>query len=323
MDLQKFMLELLSEQVVGYYDPKAKVLYVVEGADEQLVSVTISHELIHALQDQYFNLDSLQAARDNNDRSSAAQAVVEGQATLEQIGAMVGDNFATRLPGGWDKIRQTIRESQSTMPVFASAPMLLQETLIFPYLSGAEFMRKFKDKYPGKTPYSQMPTSTEQILHDDRYFVATRDEPTEVTLPAPKTGKVVYQNNLGEFETRLLLFQYLSDQPTAVRGAAGWDGDRYQLVDVGRGEALSWLTVWDTSIDAAEFFSDLDIGILKHYGGVTPKQASPELHTYKVGGRTMSIAIGEVGSRPVVLFSDVPDGVSPQLIDIRRVTLKE
>jgi hypothetical protein len=108
-----------------------------------------------------------------------------------------------------------------------------------------------------------------------------------------------------------------------VRGAAGWDGDKYQLVDVGRGEALSWLSVWDTSIDAAEFFSDLDIGVLKRYGGVTPKQASQELHVYRIRGRTLSIAIGDVNGRPVVLFSDVPDGVSAQLIDIGRVTLKE
>ncbi len=52
------MLTLLAEQVIGYYDPKVKVLYVVQGAGEENVVLTISHELVHALQDQYFNLDS-------------------------------------------------------------------------------------------------------------------------------------------------------------------------------------------------------------------------------------------------------------------------
>ena len=60
MDLRAFFLRMLTEQIVGYYDPATKMLYVVNGADEQIVGVTITHELVHALQDQYVNLDSLQ-----------------------------------------------------------------------------------------------------------------------------------------------------------------------------------------------------------------------------------------------------------------------
>jgi hypothetical protein len=147
MDLRRFMLDLLTEQVAGYYDPKAKTLYVVEGGDEQLTNVTISHELVHALQDQHFNLDSLTTARGDNDRLTTGQTIVEGQATLEQIGTMIGsDNAITSMPGGWDRVRQMIRDMQGSMPVFASAPTILQETLIFPYLTGAEFMRRFKQE---------------------------------------------------------------------------------------------------------------------------------------------------------------------------------
>ncbi|MEO7964019.1 MAG: hypothetical protein ABIT38_08940, partial [Gemmatimonadaceae bacterium] len=79
LDLSKFMLSLLSEQVVGYYDPGTKVLYIVQGASDDMVSVTVSHELVHALQDQYMNLDSLQKVRGQNDRTMSAQSVVEGQ----------------------------------------------------------------------------------------------------------------------------------------------------------------------------------------------------------------------------------------------------
>jgi hypothetical protein len=153
MDLTKFMLDLLTEQVAGYYDPKAKTLYVVEGGDDAVTVITISHELVHALQDQHFNLDSLTQARDDNDRLTTGQSVVEGQATLEQIGAMIGsDNAITAMPGGWDRVRQMIRDQQGSMPVFASAPTILQETLIFPYLTGAEFMRRFKQEAPGQSP---------------------------------------------------------------------------------------------------------------------------------------------------------------------------
>jgi hypothetical protein len=324
MDLRRFMLDLLTEQVAGYYDPKAKTLYVVEGGDADITGITISHELVHALQDQHFNLDSLQQARDDNDRLTTGQAVVEGQATLEQIGAMIGsDNAITSMPGGWDRVRQLIRETQGSMPVFASAPMILQETLIFPYLTGAEFMRKFKQEAPGQSPYTRMPASTEQLMHMERYF-ETRDDPTTVVLPAPLSGTVAYQNNLGEFETRILLYEYLREQASAVRGAAGWDGDRYALIQTPRGDAIAWVTVWDTSIDAAEFFDLLDASMIKRHGGrILPGFGRGTTRTYGAGGRRILLSIGDVSGRPVVLYVDAPAGVSPRLMDLAKVTLRE
>ena len=66
--------------------------------------------------------------------------------------------------------------------------MVLQETLIFPYLSGAEFMRDFDVHEPGKQPYGDMPTSTQQILHPDQAYFGTRKVPLAVTLPPPPGG---------------------------------------------------------------------------------------------------------------------------------------
>lgn len=323
MNLRQYMLELLTEQVAGYYDPGAKTLYVVEGADESVTSITISHELVHALQDQHFNLDSLQGARGDNDRLTAGQAVVEGQATLEQLATMIGsDNAITALPGGWDRVRQMIREMQSSMPIFASAPTILQETLLFPYLTGAEFMRRFKQEAAGQSVFGRMPQSTEQLMHPERYFGAP-DEPTVVVLPPVSGGRVLYENNLGEFETRILLYEYLKDQSSAVRGAAGWDGDRYVLVETPRGDGLAWVTAWDTSIDAAEFFDLLDVALIKRYGAIRPGAATQTTRTYSADGQVFLLSIGDVGGRPVVLFTVVPSGVSPRLLDLGRVTLRE
>jgi hypothetical protein len=317
------MLDLLTEQVAGYYDPKAKTLYVVEGGDEAMTNITISHELVHALQDQHFNLDSLTTARDDNDRLTTGQTVVEGQATLEQLASMIGsDNAIAALPGGWDRVRQMIREAQGSMPVFASAPTILQETLIFPYLTGAEFMRRFKADRKGQSPFTRMPLSTEQLLHPDRYFT-TFDEPTTVVLPAPLSGKPLYQNNLGEFETRILLYEYLKDQGSAVRGAAGWDGDRYMLIETPRGDAIVWVTVWDTSIDAAEFFDMLDASLIKRHGTIRPGYGTGTTRTYGADNRRLLLSISDIAGRPVVLFADAPGGVSPRLIDLARVTLRE
>jgi hypothetical protein len=324
MNLRNFMVGLLTEQIAGYYDPATKVLYVVEGADPALIDVTVSHELVHALQDQYFNLDSLQKLRGNNDRQVAAQALLEGQAVFEQMSVMLGERaLTTALPGTWERVRDAIRESSEVMPLFSRAPFVIQETLIFPYLSGAEFVRRAKEKRPDANYLEDVPVSTEQIVHPERFF-DTRDDPTEITLPPPRTGKLLYENNLGEFETRLLLFEHVKDQAAAVRGAAGWDGDRYQLIDLGGGrEALAWLTIWDSSVDAAEFRDLLDTGVLRRFRGARPGRADGMRRTYGVGNRTIGLIAIEVAGRPAVIYVDVPQGTSIDLIDVSQVRLNE
>src|SRR3954465_673089 len=246
LNLQRFLTSLLEEQIVGSYDPKTKVLSVVEGAPKDMAGITITHELVHTLQDQYVSLDSVQRIRDDNDRLSAGQAVFEGQAVYEQISIMLGgSNIAINLPGGWDRIRDMIRETQASMPIFAAAPKVIQETLIFPYLSGAEFYRNYKERKPSSSIYADMPASTEQIIHPVAFFV-TRDNPTRLNLGTLTNATKVYENDLGEFETRLFLFQNLNDQNEAVRGATGWDGDRYAVVNTPQGKGIVWLTVWDS-----------------------------------------------------------------------------
>jgi hypothetical protein len=323
MDLRRFMLTLLTEQIAGYYDPATKVLYIVQGASDEMVNVTVSHELVHALQDQYFNLDSLQKIKRRNDRQVAAQAVIEGQAMLEQIASMIGGGTAVaNLPGGWDRVREMIRDGQNAMPVFAAAPLLIQETLLFPYLSGAEFMKNFKEKSGGKLPFGDMPVSTEQVMHEDRFFVS-RDDPTTITLPAPAGGGDVYENDFGEFETRLFLYQHLKDRDGAFRGAAGWDGDRYVSFTTGRGDGLAWLTLWDTSVDAAEFYDLLDTAMLKRFADMKPVQATGNRRTYSAPGRTIVVTAVEVQGRPCVLYVDVPAGGRADVIDLQKVGLGE
>jgi hypothetical protein len=323
LDLKKFLVELLAEQIVGYYDPKTKVLYIVTGSPPEAASITITHELVHALQDQYISLDSAQKIEGQNDRQSAAQAVFEGQAVYEQIAAMLGgNNVAVNLPGGWDRVRDMIRDNQSSMPVFAAAPIVIQETLIFPYLSGAEFVRNFKDRSGGKVLYEDIPISTEQILHPSAYF-GKRDFPTQITLPALTGAVGSYQNTLGEFETRLFLFEHLKDQNEAVRGATGWDGDRYELFKTGTGEGIVWVTVWDSPSEAAEFFDVLGQAVEKRYNVKTTSPAGATTRTYNGAGRTVEVTTTDVSGRPVVLYVDVPAGASTRVLDLTRVQLKE
>jgi len=301
LDLRAFYLELLTEQVAGYYDPKTKVLYVVQSEAAELRDVTITHELMHALQDQHVRLDSIKTLQGDNDRMVAMQAVVEGQATYEQLRVMTGGEVDARIPGGWGAIRETIRSSQADMPRFAAAPMFLQETLLFPYLSGAEFVRRFAAARPGRSVLTPFAESTEQILHPEKFLDSIPDRPTRIRLGAPRRGALVHEDNLGEFETRLLLFRHLRDEAAAVRGAAGWDGDRYQVVAVDGEQVLNWLTVWDSADEAREF------------AAAVARFSAPT-------GRRWVAEVTTLDGRPVVLVEQRPLRLAgPPLIDLARV----
>lgn len=323
MDVQKLMLDLLTEQIVGFYDPRSKVLYVVDGAPARERETIIGHELVHALQDQYVNLDSLQGAIRDNDEAAAMHALLEGEAVYEQMQAVLGPgDLAARLPGGWQRIRQSVRESSTNMPLFSAAPIVLQETLIFPYLSGAEFVRRLKLRDTTPILRQRFPVSTEQVLHAEAYDDA--DMPVLVELPAPAEGRVLYQNDLGEFETRLLLYQWSRDQNAAVRGASGWAGDRYVLFETPRGNAIAWLTVWDTPVDAAEFFDVLDAALAHRFRDLRSERVAAQERRYTGGDRALRVTATEIEGRPTVLFVDVPrGGRTDAVLDLALVRLGE
>ncbi len=311
-------VRVLSEQIIGYYDPKTKVLYVVNGAPEEYAGITIMHELVHALQDQYVNLDSLQHITGDDDRAAAIQAVIEGQATYEQIYLMSGGsgNIAAQLPGGWEQMRQEIREAQKTQPIFASAPMVIQETLLFPYINGADFVRRFHGHYgKGRLPFDSMPVSTEQVMHDTAYFGKPRDVPSTIELPA--IAGTVDQNDFGEFGARLYLYQHTRDQDLSIRASNGWDGDRYALVKTPAGNAFVWVTVWDTPNDGAEFMSAID-AVMRARFNIVPRVTGEHRH-FEAPKRTIDVDVREVGGRPVVLYVDAPAGSNASLVDFSKV----
>jgi hypothetical protein len=278
------------------------------------------HELVHALQDQYINLDSLLHAPLDDDQSLAMHAVIEGEATYEQMEATVrgGGNFAAHIPGGRDRIRDLIRDSQMS-PVFSASPMVVQEETLFPYINGADFVWRYKSQFPGKLPIHDMPQSTEQVMHDRAYFVPKRDAPLRIGLP--KLANRFYENTLGEFDTRLFLFAHLRDQEVAVRASIGWGGDRYVVLRTPNGNGVAWVTVWDSGIDAAEFVDAFGRATQLRYGASAPTIGATGVRSYSGRGRTVVVTPREIGEKNVVLVVDVPAGTSPQVLDLGRVTI--
>ena len=320
-DLRKLFTDLLVEQVAGIYDPKAHTLYVVKGVAPEAVAITLTHELVHALQDQYLNLDSVQQANRSNDRALAAAAAIEGQATLEQISLMLGKgNLIEGLPGAWDMVRQQIRENKTSMPRLAAAPMVIQENLLFPYLAGAEYARAFKQGTPRRALLDELPRSSEQVLHPNKFIAGIDSIPPRLTLPRASGGKVVYENDLGEFETRLWLYQYSRDQGSAGRGAMGWNGDAYQVVKTSKGNALVWLTLWDSPVDAGEFFDLAHETIIERFSPKDYVRLGDRGRKYTEGGRIFALRPVTVRGIPGVLWIDAPAGTSVDL-DVSKVTI--
>jgi hypothetical protein len=291
LQLRPTMVDLLTEQIAGYYDPDSNALYIPEDIEPYQLRIVVSHELVHALQDQYVKLDSIITQRRHNDRRAAAQAILEGQATVVQIPVLMPEQKPDTLPLGWFwKQRSVMARQQAQMKEFAHAPLWLREGLVFPYLGGADFIIWFRRKYFGRSVLDSMPTSTEQILHPEKY--AAHDEPTEVLYPKSSADTIIYEDNLGEFETRLLFQQLLGDEDEAARLAEGWDGDRYRVLGANK-DVLEWYSVWDDGVAAARFAA----GLTRAWS-----RRRPDGRT----GRRADVKQLTVEGRPIVRLIDAP-----------------
>jgi len=264
MQYKEFILKLYEEQVGGYYDPKKETFFLADWIAPSMQESIISHELTHALQDQHFDIDKfVERVKGNSDAMYARAALVEGEATL----VMMLDSMRNMgievelemldLDGTLGSLLMTLSTSQ--FPSFAEAPRALKETLMFPYLKGLNFVIFGKKQGAWAKidkVYDDLPVSTEQILHPEKYFLK-RDIPITVVLPAiekivGRSWKKIYDDVLGEFMTRHLLAG-LDDRDEENKAAAGWDGDKFWVFK--RDDELAWVQIsfWDSEKDATEF----------------------------------------------------------------------
>jgi hypothetical protein len=241
LDLRGLMEDLLTQQIAGYYDPDSATLYGRAGARGPVLTLTIAHEMVHALQDQYLPLDSILRDKSNADRSVAAQAILEGQANFASIVMLQGEETAYS-PVFWETFRQQGSETLASGDL-ARVPAVLREGILFPYLGGAEFLRWWgRSRFRDTLPYgSLMPSSTEQILFPERY--QSGDRPIEIAFSDEVAG--AYEDVLGEFDVRLLVQELTGRSAMENAVPLGWGGDRFRL-DAGRsGTGLVWVAVWD------------------------------------------------------------------------------
>jgi hypothetical protein len=235
-DLDTLMIDLLTEQIAGLYDPKAHEFYVADWIPIDDQKMVMAHELTHALEDQHFQIENWsKAARPNDDAELAREAVLEGSAMAAMVDyLMAGTGRSLRdLP---DINPAMLLGDMDNTPTLAKAPPFLKDALIFPYLDGLTFSAAvLKGAGWSNLPavFTRPPVSTQQILHPELYRT---DKPAPVvTLPAmDKTigpgWKKLEDNIMGEFGWKEVLKQFLGDAK-ATPVSTGWDGDRYQVYE--------------------------------------------------------------------------------------------
>jgi len=295
-DMRKVFLDVLLNQVGGFYDPRARTFYMLQrsGVDYGpfVNRMLIAHELTHALDDQYIDLDALEKSRElSEDWSLALGAVVEGSATVLMQHYWIRQQSSADFDPA--QIGQILRSEMQRAEPLLTAPRYFS-TLLANYLCGMTFIIRgdpatMVDPRAGPRVGQNVlaaakhpPLSSEQILHPEKYWdTQQRDEPVVVDdadverwLAAP--GRfVVHKNTVGELLCALLttpedepldLFSAMSPSGWTNDAARGWGGDRFFLLAEGRDAAAAakelkglrgvWITLWDTADDRDEFVED-------------------------------------------------------------------
>jgi hypothetical protein len=311
--LRDFLIGLLTEQVAGYYEPETQQFYLADWIDLDGQKPVMAHELTHALQDQHFNLKRFdKLPKHESDASLAAHALVEGDAMVLMM------QYVMRSPTRQlAMLRSLVTGGAGSTEQYDKAPRVLRETLVFPYVQGSAWAGQLHKRGSWETissAYKNLPQSTEQILHPEKYFAL--EAPLKVPFRSiasalGKDWKVAEQDVNGEWGYYLILDEFLQSKETSQKAAAGWGGDRYVLY-TGPNEGdvlLTQKTIWDTEQDAQEFYEAYAQRTAKRYAAepLAPEPSVRRFWKTKEGG----VLVERIGST-VVIIEGIPEDLKAE-----------
>ncbi|MBX3128254.1 MAG: hypothetical protein KF718_16135 [Polyangiaceae bacterium] len=257
--------DVLGEQTIAYYDSRLHSIFLRDDLrwNDDVVDV-VAHEITHSLQAQ--NLPKLAAANDSLDAHLARDSLLEGDAmmvmlaysshrqrvpvrrSLARAAAMVGDVALERF-----------LKANKGNELLLAAPPAVRARVTFPYMRGLMFVGDLW-RTGGfdlvNRAYSAPPTTTEHILHPQKYLAGEVAVPVRTPV-APSGASEVISATMGELSTRMLLERCMP-AADAQRAAEGWGGDAFTVFRSAAGRsAVLWATTWDTEADAEEFLAAL------------------------------------------------------------------
>jgi len=281
--------------VLGFYSPRRDAIVLISELDEQLQidELTLGHELVHALQDQHFNLSRYDDR--TRDGANAENGLIEGDASLVEF------RYQQRCSTGgqWNGtcLSQSSNGGGGSLANIGTYLVKFQ-----PYSDGPSFIQSLYNQggwAAVNATYDDVPDSSEQVIHPEKYG---EDQPTDVELEdrnseawervrppdrpdyaevgeAALTSMLVfplYDSNgatriisPGDWFNRTAAGEISDFDPLIYdnRFSAGWDGDRLHVYKNEANEtAYVWRLVWDTPADADKFV-DGYTQVVEYWGG--------------------------------------------------------
>lgn len=302
LDLYSLTYRYLGENIAGFYDPDTEEFVVVSNDKEidALEKLTYAHEFMHALQDQHFSLGLITDANQGYESGMALRALAEGEGEFIQV-SYVESGYLTQ-----DELVDIFNVLVNLRPSTDTDyfPLVLSNAFVFAYTTGLEFVETLfaRNGWAGlNAAWENIPLSTEQIIHPDRYFAG--DVPADVTIP-PLAGllgegwRQMEEAVFGEFFLREYLGQQLGPDEVDL-AATGWGGDRFVLYwhEESDDIVLVLRNAWDSMVDGNEFFAGYSAYADLRFG--TQKQVQPDGGTcwqsidfvclYQVGAETLVV----------------------------------
>ncbi|MBN2370971.1 MAG: hypothetical protein JXO72_10835, partial [Vicinamibacteria bacterium] len=276
LNFTQLLLSVLEEQAGGFYDPESRALVILDDMPAVIAPILLAHELTHALDDQYFDLDRLiDGALGDDDRSTALSAVVEGSGTLLMSVFLMQEIAAKRI-----QIQSLLEHEVRKAERLKAAPPLLQRSLLAPYILGQSFllkgdMSRAAAGFPVDAvnqAFEKPPESTEQLLHPEKYWKRDEyDAPGDVTMPdlsrlLGRGWKLAASGKLGEMLLAVMTGIGGVDPSNALalitgrwthEPSIGWSVDGYQHYVKGGQTVTILAALWDSPKDVGEFVNAL------------------------------------------------------------------
>ena len=279
-DLSTFLVAMLREQVAGYYDVKTKTVNLLNWVDVEQQKPVLAHELTHALQDQSFGIEKWMKGStedadkkkndpspgdiENDEETSARQAVVEGQAMVVLLDYSLAPTGKTLLdsPQIVDALKQGMLVGTADSPAFRDAPIFLKEELTFPYRYGLDFTGALLQAGGKELAYAgafkDPPKTTREIMEPRTYLAHEKLEPMKmIDMERDFKGYDPFDiGAMGEFDVDILVEQYAGRQEADAMYPA-WRGGYYfagkPKADKSAPLGVLYVSRWSSAAKAAEF----------------------------------------------------------------------
>ena len=286
IDVAQQGVAYLGTQITGFYDSDHKAFYLLQdqgGPGSAAGRATIVHEFTHALEDQYYDLNALgERVQDNWDATRAFFSTIEGDA-LNTETVFYGRPLRNQNPC-------------FTLPVDrgGATPYTVQRDLNSWYDDGLCFVTAVLPKLPEgfDSLFKRLPTTTEQLLHPERYLAGEGARPVTPPPLAPALGPGWREQGkgvLGEYTLQNLLMVGLSgDRPRVQRAAEGWGGDAWTVYQRDDVSLLHVETAWDSPEDAGDFFQSLRVALGNRGSGLQVAETSLR---HEREGKTWRVAL--------------------------------